>query len=75
MPEIDLNELRRRDPKAYHQRLLIIHQGNKLALKEKLKDARDSVERSRIERDIETQDGEIRYYRMKLEKLGKKSSS
>ena len=71
MPEIDLNELRRRDPKAYHQRLLLIHQGKSLALREKLRDARNSVERGRIEREIEVQEAEIRYYRSKLEKLTK----
>lgn len=69
MPEIDLNELRRRDPKAYHQRLLILHQGRRLALKEKLRDARDSVDRERAERAIKVEDGEIRYYRAELEKL------
>ena len=74
MPNVDMNELLKRDPKRYHQMLMTTRQGELRVAKVKLENAMNSVERDKASRGVERLNGEVRYHTLELEKLEKKAS-
>lgn len=69
MPEIDLNALRRRDPMAFNQRMLILRGGELRVAKEKVLEARDSTDRDRAQRNADAIESDVTYYRREIERL------
>jgi hypothetical protein len=69
MAEIDLNELRRRDPLAFHQRMLIKRSGELRVAKEKVSLARDSTDRTRAQRVVDDAKSDVAYYKREIERL------
>ena len=69
MPTIDMNELKRRDPLAYHQRLAISRGGELLAYKEEVSNARNSVERDRAQKKVDQARADVAFHRRHAEAL------
>lgn len=75
MPEIDLNELKKRDPLQFHQRMLTRHGGELLAAKDDLREARDSRARERAQDRIDQAKADIAYQRRQIERLTRDPSA
>jgi hypothetical protein len=73
MPTIDMNELKRRDPVAYHQRLAISRGGELRVHREAVSNARNSVERDRAQRKVDQAKADVDYHRRQAEALSQAS--
>ena len=71
MPTIDMNELKRRDPLAYHQRLAISRGGELRVHKEAVSNARNSVERDRAQSKVDQAKADVEYHRREADALSK----
>lgn len=69
MAEIDLNALRRRDPLAFHQRMLIKRSGELRVAREKVSLARDSTDRARAQRVADEAKSDVAYHKREIERL------
>lgn len=69
MPTIDMNELRKRNPVEYHRRMLLNANGRLMTARDKVDDARNSVERERAERKVNQAKAEGAFHRRSLELL------
>jgi hypothetical protein len=69
MPTIDMNELKKRDPLAYHQKLAISRGGDLRVCKEELSNARNSVERDRAQTKVDQAKADVEYHRRHIEAL------
>lgn len=69
MPIRDLNALRKIDPLAYHQHMLINAGGDLRIRKDALSNARNSVERDRTRDKVDEVRATIGYHRQEIENL------
>ena len=69
VPDLDLNALRRRDPMAFNQRMLILRGGELRVAKEKVREARDSTDRDRAQRSVDSAKSDMAYYQKEIERL------
>jgi hypothetical protein len=66
---IDMNELQRRDPNQYHQRLALNAGGRIQQLKRGLGNVRDSGDRERLNRELTQARADLSYHQRQLAEL------
>ena len=74
-PVIDMNELKKRDPLAYHRSLAITRAGELRVYKEEVSSARNSVERERAQRKVDQAKADVEYHRRHARSLSNTGSA